>query len=192
MATQGLEKEEGGWAEEKGGTDWCGLISLRRAGTRSLPCSNVSSHSILSPFVLQKYLSGWEREGESYSKRSDDRGSRWLFSSTKTTRSFIHVSTKYRSQRDVPLEGFSQAPQEELLSTLLYIINCLINNVVPVVSWYKSSLNRTQIFSTDLKLKWLVLWNTWRIDQDDQIYFAVDSFSSLGLTFVLSSTPSAP
>lgn len=47
---------------EGGGMEWRRLISLRRAGTLSLPCSTVLSPSLLSPFVLQKYLSGWERE----------------------------------------------------------------------------------------------------------------------------------
>lgn len=54
--------EEDGRKRRGGGMEWRRLISPRRAGTLSLPCSTVLSPSLLSPFVLQKYLSGWERE----------------------------------------------------------------------------------------------------------------------------------
>lgn len=84
------EERKGRGRKEKGMERWR-LISLRKDGTLSFHCSTISSRSILSPFVLQKYLSGWEREGESYSKLvmtewggGSDRGSRWLWEGLKT------------------------------------------------------------------------------------------------------------
>lgn len=66
---------DGLWGEKGrkvGGKEgWSGKDSLAYAGTGtlSLPCSGVLSPDLPSPFVLQKYPSGWEgvceKDGES-------------------------------------------------------------------------------------------------------------------------------